>query len=107
MSAPRARSSSKTPKSQEKSVLPIHFADDALTRVSRGTLKALAKRLGFNETQTVHYALAFLKKEVDERAAAPRQEEGDYPPLSREQIEAIREHQPRRKKAGIIESLIR
>ncbi len=107
MAAPRARSPSKTAKPKEKSVLPIHFADDALTRVSRDTLKALAKRLGFNETQTVHYALAFLKKEVDERAAAPRQREGDHPPLPREQLEAVREHQPRRKKTGIVESLIR
>lgn len=107
MAAPRARSSSKTAKSKEKSVLPIHFAGDALTRVSRDTLKALAKRLGFNETQTVHYALAFLKKEVDERAAAPRQEDGDYPPLTAKQLKAVREHQPRRKKTGIVESLIR
>jgi hypothetical protein len=107
MAAPHARSSSKTAKSKEKSVLPIHFADDALTRVSRDTLKALAKRLGFNETQTVHYALAFLKKEMDERAKAPRQEEGDYPPLSGKHLEAVREHQPRRKKTGIVESLIR
>lgn len=107
MATPRARSASKTAKSKEKSVLPIHFADDALTRVSRDTLKALAKRLGFNETQTVHYALAFLKKEVDERATAPRHKAGVYPPLSREQLEAVREHQPRSKKAGIIDSLIR
>lgn len=107
MATPRARSASKTAKPKEKSVLPIHFADDALTRVSRDTLKALAKRLGFNETQTVHYALAFLKKEVDERATAPRREEGDYPPLSREQLDAVREHQPRRKKTGIVEALIR
>ncbi len=107
MATPRARSSSKIPRSAQKSVLPIHFADDALTRVSRDTLKDLAKRLGFNETQTVHYALAFLKKEVDESATSAKPGEGEYPPLSRRQLEAIRKHQPRRKKAGIVESLIR
>ena len=107
MATPRARSASKTAKATPKSVLPIHFADDALTRVSRDTLKALAKRLGFNETQTVHYALAFLKKEVDDSATPAKHEEGEYPPLSRRQLEAVRKHQPRRKKAGIVESLIR
>ena len=107
MAAARARSSSKTAKSKEKSVLPIHFADDALTRVSRNTLKALAKRLGFNETQTVHYALAFLKWEVDESETSAKHGEGEYPPLTRHQLEAVRKHQPRRKKAGIVESLIR
>lgn len=107
MAAARPRSSLKTAKSKEKSVLPIHFADDALTRVSRDTLKALAKRLGFNETQTVHFALAFLKKEIEDRARKPRQEEGDYPLLSRKELQAVREQQPRGKKTGIVESLIR
>src|SRR3972149_3057148 len=82
------------------SVLPVHFADDSLTRVSRETLKSLAKKLGFNETQTVHYALAYLKKEVEQAAAIGAAGEEDYPPLTGRQLEAIRAHQPKRKKAG-------
>lgn len=99
----------KTPARSAKatSVLPVHFADDSLTRVSRQTLKSLAKKLGFNETQTVHYALAYLKKEVQPSALPADGREPDYPPLTEPQLNAIRAHQPRRKKAGIVESLIR
>lgn len=37
---------------------------ETLNTVSRATLKTLASRLGFNETQTIQYALARLREEV-------------------------------------------
>src|ERR1700754_1134948 len=106
MPAPRSRASQKPSKAKEKSVLPIHFAEDALTRVSRSTLKTMAKRLGFNETQTVHYALAYLKRQV-ESGGEPAATEAAYPPLTARQLEAVRASQPKRKKTGVIDSLIR
>ena len=45
--------------------LPVRFQEqDALTRVSRGSLKKMVKELGFNESQTVHFALAKLRDEL-------------------------------------------
>lgn len=41
--------------------LTLNFNDDTLTTVSRDALRALARKLGFNETQTVLYALARLR----------------------------------------------
>ena len=104
MPVARSRTARKASKDKEKSVLPIHFAEDALTRVSRSTLKAMAKRLGFNETQTVHYALAYLKRQVESEAGTPEQ---PYPPLSAQEIHAVRASQPKRKKPGVVDSLIR
>lgn len=44
---------------------------------------------------------------VEERATSAKHKEGDYSPLTRRQLEAVRKYQPRRKKTGIVESLIR
>lgn len=44
--------------------LKLNFKDDTLTTVSRDALKAISRKLGFNETQTVLYALARLRDEV-------------------------------------------
>lgn len=44
---------------------------------------------------------------VEERVTSAKHKEGDYSPLSRRQLEAVRKYQPRRKKTGIVESLIR
>ena len=89
------------------SILPVHFADDSLTRVSRTTLKSLSRKLGFNETQTVHYALACLRNEIVPVATTAPSVEEDYPPLTQRQLDVIRAQQPRRRKAGKVESLIR
>jgi hypothetical protein len=40
--------------------LKLNFKDDTLTTVSPDTVRALAEKLGLNETQTVLYALAKL-----------------------------------------------
>ena len=58
---------------------------ETLNTVSRGTLKKLASHLGFNETQTVQYALARLREEVIP-AYAP-----DAPDLSAQALQFVRE----------------
>lgn len=44
--------------------MKLNFKDDTLTTVSRDALRALSKKFGFNETQTVLYALARLRDEI-------------------------------------------
>lgn len=53
--------------------------------VTRGTLKRLASHLGFNETQTIQYALARLREEVIP-AYVP-----DAPDLSAQALQFVRE----------------
>jgi len=93
----------------EKSALQVVFTADAVTRVSRQTLKQLAEVLGVSETQTVHIALARLKQELAqaEGTGAGGGGDDDYPPLTATQLKAIRNQQPRRSKRGLIDSLIR
>ncbi len=74
-----------------KEALLINFKNDTLTTVSRGTLRNVAKALGFSETQAVHFALARLRSE------ALSSDSEDYPPLTKAQLSAIRERQPKRK----------
>ncbi len=80
--------------------LKLNFKDDTLTTVSRDALKALAKKLGFNETQTVLYAIARLRDEVfvGEDAA-------QYEPLTRTQHQAIAKAEPKGK-GKVIGSLL-
>ena len=50
-----------------KGLKPILFnfrPDDTLTSVTRETLKLIAETLGLTETQTMHFALAKLRREV-------------------------------------------
>lgn len=57
------------PPGTKTSVLRVTFAADAVARVSRATLKRMAQALGFNETQTVHYALAYFKRVLAQRGS--------------------------------------
>jgi DNA-binding MurR/RpiR family transcriptional regulator len=85
----------------------VTFAEDAVARVSRATLKRMAQALGFNETQTVHYALAYFKRALAQKGSGEaRGSEDDYPPLTEAQFKAIRAHQPAKKPGGVIDSLI-
>jgi hypothetical protein len=87
--------------------LRVTFAEDAVARVSRATLKELARELRFNEKQTVHYALAYLKRALGGKGSGDAGSEGDdYPPLTEEQLHAIRARQPAREPGGAIDSLI-
>ena len=98
-----------TAKSRSDALL-LQFKQDTLATVSRGSVKRMAKILGFNETQVLHYAAARLRQELaanstslEVRGAAS---EDDYPPLTAEQLETIRKQAPaRRRKLLTSESL--
>jgi hypothetical protein len=80
--------------------LKVNFKDDSMTTVSRWTLKALAEKLGFNETQVVLFALARLRDEVlDEKKAS------DFEPLTPLQHKSISAAAPKRK-GKVIDSLL-
>jgi pantothenate kinase len=57
-------SSAAATKPETRKPFMLNFRDDTLTTVSRATVKTLSEKLGFNETQTVLYALARLRDEV-------------------------------------------
>jgi hypothetical protein len=80
--------------------LKLNFKDDTLTTVSRDALKALAKKLGFNETQTVLFALARLRDEVfvEQNAEA-------FSPLTKAQHRAIAKAEPKGR-GKVIDSLL-
>jgi hypothetical protein len=80
--------------------LKLNFKDDTLTTVSRDALRALAKRLGFNETQTVLYALARLRDEV-----FVEQDTEKLMPLTKTQHQAIAKGEPKGK-GKVIGSLL-
>lgn len=76
--------------------LLFQFKDDTVTTVSRETLCEVAKTLGFNETQTVHFAVARLRDDVRRGGAAgPGDGEESYPPLTIDQLMDIRRHEPK------------
>ena len=76
---------------------PLKFKDDTLATVSRHTVQTMAKKLGFNETQVVHLALARLRDQLVGRSTGPIVE-GDYPPLTEDQLAIVRQHAPRRRR---------
>ncbi|QRF61451.1 hypothetical protein [Variovorax paradoxus] len=88
------------PATTNQQSLKLNFKDDTLTTVSRDALRALAKKLGFNETQTVLYALARLRDEVFVEQDGER-----LVPLTKTQHQAIAQAEPR-KKGKVIDSLL-
>ncbi len=80
--------------------MKLNFKDDTLTTVSRDALKALAKKLGFNETQTVLYALARLRDEV-----FAGQDTGTLIPLTTSQHQVIAKAEPQGQ-GKVLESLL-
>ena len=87
--------------STRTSALLLKFKNDTLATVSRDSVKDMAKALGFNETQVLHYALARLREELRAKSArptpGPADAGDDYPPLSREQIAIVKKHAPKRR----------
>jgi hypothetical protein len=75
-----------------KQSLLVNFKSDTLTTVSRDKLRALARKLGFTETQTVHFAIARLWE-----AAREPDDDEEMKPLTKEQLAAIRQHEPKRR----------
>lgn len=86
--------------STSQPALKLNFKDDTLTTVSRSALKALAKKLGFNETQTVLYALARLRDEVFVDEAIEK-----FVPLTKAQHQAIAKAAPKGQ-GKVIDSLL-
>lgn len=74
--------------------LLFQFKADTVTTVSRDTLSEVAKTLGFNETQTVHLAVARLRDEVLRGSAPGSGDDESYPPLTADQLIDIRSHEP-------------
>ena len=92
--------------STRSAALLLKFKDDTLATVSRSSVKVMAKKLGFNETQVAHYALARLREELLARTDRPvtastrhrnGNDDGDYPPLTTEQLAVVRKHAPKRR----------
>ncbi len=81
--------------SKRKKLL-FQFKEDTVTTVSRETLIEVAKTLGFNETQTVHFAVARLRDDVL-RGGNPASDDAEqpYPPLTADQLLDIRSHAPK------------
>lgn len=85
----------KSAATKSKSLL-FKFKDDTVTTVSRETFSEVARTLGFNETQTLHLAIARLRDEVLGRARpGSRAGEEPYPPLTAGQLLNIRSRAPK------------
>lgn len=88
--APAAKRPAKRPAKQaapakNANALLFNFRpEDTLTSVTRESLKMMSDSLGLTETQTVHFALAKLRREV-----LPRYELDDGP-VSEATLKAIR-----------------
>lgn len=84
-----------------KEPLVLNFKQDTLTTISRDALRTMSKRLGFNETQTVLFALARLRDEVLTETPADL----DIVPLTAKQHEAIAKAAPKRR-GTVVDSLL-
>lgn len=85
----------------KKQPLVLNFKDDSMTTVSRETLRKVAKRLGFTETQTALFALARLRDEV-----LVAKDTDELVPLTSEQHEAIAKAEPKGK-GKVVDSLLK
>ena len=80
----------------KRKTLLFKFKDDTVTTVSHETFSEVAKTLGFNETQTLHFAIARLR---DELLAGGQRESADgeepYPPLTAGGLFDVRSRAPK------------
>jgi len=97
----------KSTATKRKSLL-FKFKDDTVTTVSHETFSEVARTLGFNETQTLHLAIARLRDDViggGQQGSADGEE--PYPPLTAAQLVDIRSRAPKpRGKLARKESLL-
>jgi hypothetical protein len=80
----------------KRKTLLFKFKDDTVTTVSHETFSEIARTLGFNETQTLHLAIARLRDELlagGQRGSAVGEE--PYPPLTAGQLFDIRARAPK------------
>ena len=84
------------PEATRRKSLLFKFKDDTVTTVSHDTFSEVARTLGFNETQTLHFAIARLRDEVlgGGRRGTGEGEE-PYPPLTAGQLLDIRSRVPK------------
>lgn len=73
---------------------------DTLVGITRESLRELAAKLGFNETQAVHYALARLARDVLPSYAP------DDGPLTEQQLDTIRKAVPQGRATRVRSSLL-
>jgi hypothetical protein len=86
----------------KRKTLLFKFKDDTLTTVSDESFSKVARILGFNDTQTLHFAIARLRDELlGARDSAAATSESPYPPLSAGQLLEIRSAAPRPKGKSI------
>jgi hypothetical protein len=81
----------------------LNFKEDTLTTVSRATVRALSEKLGFNETQTVLYALARLRDEVVINPENDGTE--NFKPLTRKQHAVLANAEPKTR-GRVVSSLL-
>lgn len=96
--------------------LSVAFRADSITTASKATLQRMAKTLGFTQNQTVLYALARLRDELQSaQVTAPRAATNNsstlssipsYPPLTTAQHQIIRQHAPKRRAKPVRSSSI-
>lgn len=79
---------------KRKSLL-FKFKEDTVTTVSHETFCELARTLGFNDTQTLHLAIARLRDEVLRSRGSGEDDEEPYPPLTAAQLVHIRSQAPK------------
>lgn len=85
----------KSTATKRKSLL-FKFKDDTVTTVSHETFSEVARTLGFNETQALHFAIARLRDEVlGGRQPGSGDGEEPYPPLTAGQLLDIRTRAPK------------
>ena len=92
--------------------LSVAFRGDSITTASKATLERMAKTLGFTQNQTVLYALARLRDDLQsaqDTAPTPATQNGStpsYPPLTNAQHQIIRQHAPKRRAKPVRSSSI-
>jgi hypothetical protein len=79
--------------------LSVSFRQDSLTTASKSTLEQMAKTLGFTQNQTVLFALARLRDQLNEQPtkASVSAKAADYPPLKAQELNIIRQQAPKRR----------
>ena len=86
----RMTAANKAIASKRKTLL-FKFKDDTVTTVSDESFSKVAKILGFNDTQTLHFAIARLRDEIlGAKKAGAAEGEAPYPALSAGQLLEIR-----------------
>jgi hypothetical protein len=90
------------PKTEVRKPFMLNFKEDTLTTVSRATVRTLSEKLGFNETQTVLYALARLRDEV---VISDGSSTENFKPLRRRQHEVLKNAEPKTQ-GRVISSLL-